>query len=219
MNKRNFSIDSAYGCNSFFFIKYFNIFSAQKPICPRIKIFLFIKPIQESFMSKHERQKSLTLQIKWLRALAIASACVAATVSIQASAQDAHEQAAPKSSSQVEAPKTYLINHLRIPGGVPNSQSLDYLEKVEATVAPFGGKWLAQGPVEVVEGSWPGYVVLMEFPNHKAATDWYKSTKYQSILPLRTNNSISDIIFVDHLPEGFTVKGFAEGVRSKVAGK
>ena len=58
-------------------------------------------------MSKHERQKSLTLQIKWLRALAIASACVAATVSIQASAQDAHEQAAPKSSSQVEAPKTY----------------------------------------------------------------------------------------------------------------
>lgn len=70
-------------------------------------------------MSKHERQKSLTLQIKWLRALAIASACVAATVSIQASAQDAHEQAAPKSSSQVEAPKTYLINHLRIPGEFP----------------------------------------------------------------------------------------------------
>ncbi len=34
---------------------------------------------------------------------------------------------------------TYLINHLRIPGGVPNEEGLSYLEQVEATVAPFGG--------------------------------------------------------------------------------
>jgi hypothetical protein len=42
--------------------------------------------------------------------------------------------------------KTYLINHLRIPGDVPNLDGLTYLDNVEATVAPFGGKWLAQGP-------------------------------------------------------------------------
>ena len=53
---------------------------------------------------------------------------------------------------------TYLINHLRVPGGVPNEEGLSYLEQVEATVKGYGGKWLAQGEVEVVEGAWPGSV-------------------------------------------------------------
>ncbi|AXC14070.1 hypothetical protein ACPOL_4804 [Acidisarcina polymorpha] len=116
--------------------------------------------------------------------------------------------------------KTYLINHLRIPGDVPNSPSLDYLETVEATVAPFGGKWLALGPpAESIEGTWPGAVVLMEFPDRKSATNWYHSSEYQAILPLRTKNAISDIIFVDQLPDGFTVKGWAEGVRKATSAK
>ncbi len=33
--------------------------------------------------------------------------------------------------------ETYLINHLRIPDDVPNAEGLDYLEQVEATVAPM----------------------------------------------------------------------------------
>jgi uncharacterized protein (DUF1330 family) len=113
---------------------------------------------------------------------------------------------------------TYLINHLRIPGDIPNNDSLTYLESVEATVAPFGGKWLAQGPVEVVEGAWPGLVVLMEFPSHEAAKAWYNSSAYQAILPLRTKNAISDLILIDELPPGFTVKGFAGGVRQALRG-
>jgi len=44
---------------------------------------------------------------------------------------------------------TYLINHLRIPNGVPNSDGLTYLENVEATFKPFGGRWLVlDEPVE-----------------------------------------------------------------------
>ncbi|MDX3094844.1 DUF1330 domain-containing protein [Streptomyces sp. ME01-24h] len=113
---------------------------------------------------------------------------------------------------------TYLINQLRIPGGVPNEQGLSYLEQVEATVAPYGGKWLAQGDVDVVEGAWPGAVVLMEFPDRAAADRWYNSPEYQAILPLRTNNAISDIILVDSLPDGFTVRGFAQQIRAMVAG-
>ncbi len=62
---------------------------------------------------------------------------------------------------EIVAVKTYLINHLRIPGGAPNSEGLSYLDQVEATVAPYGGKWLAQGSGEVLEGAWPGSVVLM----------------------------------------------------------
>ena len=36
----------------------------------------------------------------------------------------------------------YLINHLRIPNGVPSPDALSYLENVEATFKPFGGRWL-----------------------------------------------------------------------------
>jgi uncharacterized protein (DUF1330 family) len=114
---------------------------------------------------------------------------------------------------------TYLINHLRIPGDIPNNDGLSYLEAVEATVAPFGGKWLAQGPVDVVEGAWPGSVVLMEFPSREAATKWYDSAAYAAIRPLRTKNAISDLVLIDQIPEGFTIKGFAGEVRKAIAGK
>ncbi|WP_055589903.1 DUF1330 domain-containing protein [Peterkaempfera griseoplana] len=109
---------------------------------------------------------------------------------------------------------TYLIGHLRIPGGVPNEEGLSYLEQVEATVAPYGGKWLAQGDVDVIEGAWPGSLVLMEFPDRAAADAWYNSPEYQAILPLRLNNVIADVILVDSLPDGFTVRGFAQQIRA-----
>ena len=48
---------------------------------------------------------------------------------------------------------TYLINHLRIPGGVPKAEGLEYLEQVEATFEPYGAKWLVLGAHdEVLEG-------------------------------------------------------------------
>ncbi|MBL1093324.1 MULTISPECIES: DUF1330 domain-containing protein [Streptomyces] len=111
---------------------------------------------------------------------------------------------------------TYLINHLRIPGDVPNEEGLSYLEQVEATVKPYGGKWLANGEVTVVEGAWPGLVVLMEFPDRTAAEEWYDSPAYRRIRPLRTTNSISDIVLIDSLPADYTVKGFAQQIRAAV---
>jgi uncharacterized protein (DUF1330 family) len=112
---------------------------------------------------------------------------------------------------------TYLINHLRIPGGVPNDGGLTYLEQVEATVEPYGGRWVANGEATVKEGSWPGLVVLMEFPDRAAAENWYNSPEYQKILPLRVNNAISDIVLIDSLPADYTVRGFAQQVRTAIA--
>jgi uncharacterized protein (DUF1330 family) len=58
----------------------------------------------------------------------------------------------------------YLVNHLRIPNGIPKPEGLEYLERVEATFTPYGGRWLVlDAQVDVVEGAWPGSVVLMEF--------------------------------------------------------
>lgn len=114
---------------------------------------------------------------------------------------------------------TYLINHLRIPGGVPNEQGLTYLEHVEETARPFGGRWLAQGEGEVVEGTWPGTVVLMEFPSMEDARNWYDSPAYRAIRPLRTDNSISDLILVDGVGPDYTVAGFAQDVRAAIASR
>lgn len=113
----------------------------------------------------------------------------------------------------------YLINHLRIPNGIPKEANLAYLEKVEATFLPFGGKWLVlDGQVEVIEGEWPGSVVLMEFPSMDAAKTWYRSPEYQSILRLRTDNAISDLILVDPVSEGFTAARWAREIRGVMAG-
>jgi uncharacterized protein (DUF1330 family) len=113
---------------------------------------------------------------------------------------------------------TYLINHLRIPNGIPNSQGLEYLESVEATFKPYGGQWLVlDADVEVLEGGWPGSVVLMEFLDMDAAKRWYHSPEYQEILHLRTENAISDLILVDGVGPGFTSAEWAGQIRGLVA--
>ncbi|KIF68561.1 hypothetical protein HY68_07820 [Streptomyces sp. AcH 505] len=111
----------------------------------------------------------------------------------------------------------YLINHLRIPGGVPTEEGLSYLEQVEGTAKPFGGRWLAQGPVEVVEGAWPDSAVLMEFPTMDAAREWYDSPEYRAIRHLRINSAISDLVFIEGVAPDFTVAGFAQQVRAAIA--
>ena len=47
----------------------------------------------------------------------------------------------------------YLINHLRQPG-VLQGNVLNYLDQVQATLDPFGGKFIVQGgQMDVVEGA------------------------------------------------------------------
>jgi uncharacterized protein (DUF1330 family) len=113
---------------------------------------------------------------------------------------------------------TYLVNHLRVPG-LPKPQNLEYLEQVEATFLPYGGRWLVlDGAVEVLEGSWPGSVVLMEFPDRESARKWYASAEYQDILPLRTDNAISDLVLVDPVEPAFTSAAWARQIRSSLDG-
>jgi uncharacterized protein (DUF1330 family) len=114
---------------------------------------------------------------------------------------------------------TYLINHLRIPNSVPKPANLEYLEKVEATFKPYGGRWLVlDSQVEVLEGAWPGSAVLMEFPDMETAKKWYFSPEYQEILHLRTDNVISDLILVDPVADDFTSAAWAGEIRTALAG-
>jgi uncharacterized protein (DUF1330 family) len=113
---------------------------------------------------------------------------------------------------------TYLINHLRVPNDIPNGEALDYLENVEATFKPYDGKWLVLGQHdEVMEGAWPGAVVLMEFPDMATAKAWYSSPEYQQIIGQRTRNVISDLILVDGVGPEFTSAEYARQVRAATA--
>ncbi|MBV8627228.1 MAG: DUF1330 domain-containing protein, partial [Paraburkholderia sp.] len=41
-----------------------------------------------------------------------------------------------------------------------------------------------------------------EFPDRAHALDWYHSPAYQAILPLRTQNSVGEVILIDAVPPG-----------------
>ena len=106
---------------------------------------------------------------------------------------------------------TYLINHLRIPNGMPKPDNLVYLESVEATFRPYGGEWLVlDAQVQVLEGAWPGSAVLMRFPDMDAAKSWHASPAYQQILSLRTDN----VILVDPVGADFTSAAWARQIRA-----
>ena len=95
----------------------------------------------------------------------------------------------------------YAVAHMRQVTMGP--AIVEYLDRIDATLAPFGGRFLVHGgDVEVVEGSWPGYLIVIEFPGRAAAHDWYRSAAYQAILTLRTDNSHSDVILIDGVDRG-----------------
>ncbi len=95
--------------------------------------------------------------------------------------------------------KTYAVAHLYKVTMGPDI--VEYLNQIDATLAPFGGRFLVHGdPVEVIEGDWPGFLIVIEFPDRSHARDWYASPTYRRILPLRTENSDSDVVFVDAVP-------------------
>jgi uncharacterized protein (DUF1330 family) len=74
------------------------------------------------------------------------------------------------------------------------------------------------GPqVEVIEGRWPGTVVILEFPDADRARAWYRSPAYQEILPLRTNHIEGDAIIVEGVAPGYDARATAAGLRQVAA--
>jgi uncharacterized protein (DUF1330 family) len=66
------------------------------------------------------------------------------------------------------------------------AEVVEYLERIDETLAPFGARFLVHGGrLEVLEGKWPGDLIIIEFPDREMARAWYGSSAYQSILPLR----------------------------------
>jgi uncharacterized protein (DUF1330 family) len=95
----------------------------------------------------------------------------------------------------------YALAHLH--ANSTHDDVLRYLEEIQATLDPFGGRFIVHGPeVEVLEGEWPGTVVILEFPDLGAARGWYDSPAYQAILHLRTDHIPGSAILFDGVRPG-----------------
>ncbi|WP_030822218.1 DUF1330 domain-containing protein [Streptomyces hygroscopicus] len=111
-------------------------------------------------------------------------------------------------------PAAYAFAHLH--GRSPHPDVIEYLERIQATLDPFHGRFLIHGgTLEVVEGEWPGSVVLIEFPGGMAdARTWYESPAYQDILRLRTDHIEGDVVLVEGVGPGYDPLKRAEKLRS-----
>jgi uncharacterized protein (DUF1330 family) len=79
-----------------------------------------------------------------------------------------------------------------------NAEIAEYLERIDATLAPFAGRFVVHGATPVpLEGSWDGALIVIGFPDAGRAQAWYDSPAYREILPLRTRNTRGTAIIVD----------------------
>jgi len=86
----------------------------------------------------------------------------------------------------------------------PGPEVVEYLQRIDATLDPFGGRFRAHGDdFTVVEGAWGPAVIVIEFPDRERAHGWYESAAYREIARLRTDHIDGDVILVNGVPEGY----------------
>jgi uncharacterized protein (DUF1330 family) len=96
----------------------------------------------------------------------------------------------------------YAIASLRNPA--PHPEVAEYIERIQATLDPYRGRFLVHGPQhEVKEGSWDGAVVVIAFPGINEARNWWNSPAYWQIVHLRSDHIEGDIILADGVPDGY----------------
>ncbi|MFI1990508.1 DUF1330 domain-containing protein [Actinoplanes sp. NPDC020271] len=108
----------------------------------------------------------------------------------------------------------YAVAHLHSTSD--HEDVLDYIERIQDTMDPYGGRFLVHGsPVQVVEGEWPGALVMIAFPDLDSAHAWYASPAYQEILPLRTGHLAGDVVFAEGVPTGYDARKTAARMRAR----
>jgi uncharacterized protein (DUF1330 family) len=96
--------------------------------------------------------------------------------------------------------KAYAVAHIREIRMGP--AIVEYLQKIDATLEPFGGRFIVHGGEKtLLEGDWTGDLIVIEFPSRDAVMSWYNSANYRAILPLRTDNSTADTVIVSGVDE------------------
>ena len=90
----------------------------------------------------------------------------------------------------------YLIVNIEV---TDPERYAEYVKVVPATIAKFGGRYLARGGRTVkLEGSWePKRVVVLEFESLERAREWWASEDYRGPKALRQSASVADLVLVE----------------------
>ena len=109
----------------------------------------------------------------------------------------------------------YAIAHLQ--QFTPHPEVAEYIDRIGETFEPFGGQFLVHGTAhEVMEGRWPGHVVMIAFPDARLAHEWWDSPAYQAIAPLRSRHIDTDIVIVEGVAEGYDPRTTAQALRDQL---
>ncbi len=100
------------------------------------------------------------------------------------------------------APKAYIVTEVDITGDTAAFQR-DYAAHAQATIEPFGGRYLARGGRCVgIEGEPPKpRIVISVFDSFEQAQAWRNSPDYVKIAAVRQREAKSRQYIVEGLPE------------------
>jgi len=125
--------------------------------------------------------------------------------------------AVERSSTEGIKMTAYTIAHLLTP--TINADVVEYIDRVQDTLTPHGGRFLVHGgDVEVMEGHWPGSVVVIQFPDTTAAHAWYASPAYRQISAKRTDHVKTDAIIVEGVAVDYDPRQTAARLRLETLG-
>ncbi len=73
----------------------------------------------------------------------------------------------------------------------------EYVELAVADTEAAGGRVVAMGPGEKLEGAWePERLVVVEFESMAALKAWYEAPSYQKLIPMREKAADSKLVIV-----------------------
>jgi uncharacterized protein (DUF1330 family) len=92
----------------------------------------------------------------------------------------------------------YVIVNVRV---TDSARYEEYRGKVPATIARYGGRYLARGgAVEALEGDWqPERLVVLEFESRGHFREWYDSPEYAPLKQLRQEAAATQFVVVEGL--------------------
>ncbi|WP_137895830.1 DUF1330 domain-containing protein [Ramlibacter sp. 2FC] len=92
----------------------------------------------------------------------------------------------------------YVIADVEV---VDSSGYEEYRQKVPATIAAYGGRYIARGgATEVLEGAWsPKRCVVLEFPSMAQVRAWWASPEYQPLRAIRERTARSNLVVTEGL--------------------
>ncbi|CBJ43978.1 DUF1330 domain-containing protein [Ralstonia solanacearum] len=98
-----------------------------------------------------------------------------------------------------DMPRAYYVAEFEptVPGAIR-----PYSERVESTLKPFGGRFIARGgTLAALEGPAPkGVVVIIEFDSLERAQAWYRSPAYEALKPIRQRAGKSRVYIMEGVP-------------------